>query len=107
LRNGSATMSAARSRGLSDEYGSWKTACSSRRNGRIAARPSASMRCPRHAIVPAVGSTSRRIVLPAVDLPQPDSPTSPSVSPAPIAKLIPSTACTFPAARPSSPCRTG
>ena len=40
------------------------------------------MRAPSRWISPAVGSISLRISLPAVDLPQPDSPTSPSVSPA-------------------------
>src|SRR5215813_12082870 len=38
LRIGSATMSSARMRGLSDAYGAWKTACSSRLKGRIAPR---------------------------------------------------------------------
>src|SRR4051794_19218400 len=43
---------------------------------------------------PAVGSIRRRMARPTVDLPQPDSPTRPSVSPSPIAKLTPSTANT-------------
>ena len=38
------------------------------------------------------GRIRRRMVLPTVDLPQPDSPTSDSVSPRAIAKLTPSTA---------------
>ena len=42
---------------------------------------------------------------PTVDLPQPDSPTRPSVSPRPIAKLTPSTACTCPPARRTGPRR--
>ena len=33
---------------------------------------------------------------PVVDLPQPDSPTSPSVSPSRTSRLIPDTACTMP-----------
>ena len=41
--------------------------------------------------------------MPVVDLPQPDSPTSPSVSPSRIQKLTPSTACTFGARARSSP----
>ncbi len=44
--------------------------------------------------------------LPVVDFPQPDSPTSPSVSPSSIQKLTPSTACTF-ASRASNPVFAG
>jgi len=107
LRIGSATMSAARIRGLSDAYGSWKTACNSRRYGRIARGSSASMRSPRHVIVPAVGSTSLSTVFPSVDLPQPLSPTRPSVSLSAIAKLASSTACTWAPVRPNTPLFTG
>ena len=39
----------------------------------------------------------------AVVLPQPDSPTSPSVSRSRMSKLMPSTACTVPTRRRSSP----
>jgi len=56
---------------------------------------------------PAVGSTSLSIVLPRVLLPQPDSPTRPSVSPFLIEKLTPSTAWTWPTALPRTPFRTG
>ena len=42
--------------------------------------------------VPAVGSISRMIMRPVVDLPEPDSPTSPSVSPLFTEKSTPSTA---------------
>src|SRR5260370_10600056 len=52
-----------------------------------------------------VGSISRRIVRPRVDLPQPDSPTRPSVSPCAIEKLTPSTANTWPVMRWRSPLR--
>ena len=44
---------------------------------------------------PAVGSTSRRIERPVVDLPHPDSPTSDSVSPPMTVKLTSSTAWTW------------
>src|ERR1700674_2466158 len=54
-------------------------------------------------MVPAVGSISRRIARPTVDLPQPDSPTRPSVSPSAIEKLTPSTANTWPPARRRNP----
>ena len=69
LRIGSPTMSAARMRGLSDEYGILEdrlqfaphTAASCRATSR-------SMRSPRHAIAPLVGSTSPGRALPVVDL---------------------------------------
>ena len=41
------------------------------------------MSSPSNTMRPAVGSTMRRIASPVVDLPQPLSPTSPSVSPLP------------------------
>ena len=59
-------------------------------------------RLPSKMISPSVGSSSRTSVRPSVDLPQPDSPTSPSVSPSRTAKLTSSTACT----RATSRCRT-
>jgi len=45
-------------------------------------------------IEPPVGSRRRAIQRAIVDLPQPDSPTTPSVSPAISVKLTPSTALT-------------
>src|SRR5215831_15189947 len=65
------------------------------------------MSLPERRMLPAVGSISRNTVRPTVDLPQPDSPTSPSVSPASIVKLTPSTAKTVPPARCNSLLRTG
>src|SRR6185437_2852500 len=65
------------------------------------------MSWPSILMLPPVGSISRKMVRPTVDLPQPDSPTRPSVSPALIEKLTPSTANTVPAARCSSPLRIG
>src|SRR6202142_307377 len=58
-------------------------------------------------MLPPVGSMSRNMVRPTVDLPQPDSPTRPSVSPGAIEKLMPSTANTVPPARCNKPLRTG
>src|SRR5262245_16074973 len=58
-------------------------------------------------MLPAVGSIKRRTVRPTVVLPQPDSPTRPTVSAWPIVKLISSTACTWPTVRRSRPRRTG
>ena len=50
------------------------------------------MSVPPTSIEPEVGSIRRSTARPAVVLPQPLSPTSPSVSPTPMAKLMPSTA---------------
>ena len=96
-----------RLRGLSDAYGSWKTICISRRSGRRRRVPRFWIGVPWKTISPAVGSSSRTIVRPSVDLPQPDSPTSPSVSPSLTAKLTSSTACTCATSRCSSPFRIG
>ena len=69
-------------RGLSEANGSWKTICIRRRSGRSCASDSVrDVGRRRRVIRPAVGSYRRRIARPTVDLPQPDSPTSPSVSP--------------------------
>ena len=68
-------------RGLSEVYGSWKTIWMSRRSLRIAAPFWAYMSTPSKVSLPAVGSSSRISIRPRVDLPQPDSPTMPSVSP--------------------------
>src|SRR5690242_13253315 len=57
------------------------------------------MSLPPRRIAPSVGSIRRNTVRPTVDLPQPDSPTSPRVSPSRIEKLTPSTANTVPPAR--------
>src|SRR5260221_7021359 len=61
------------------------------------------MSWPLSLIVPAVGLTRRRTLRATVDLPQPLSPTRPSVSPAPIDRLTPSTARTWPTVRRSRP----
>src|SRR5262245_23316304 len=58
-------------------------------------------------MVPAVGSSAASTSLEVVVLPHPDSPTSPSVSPDSMAKLIPSTALTTPRERPKSEPPTG
>ena len=52
------------------------------------------MSCPSNVTVPSVRSYSRITQRPNVDLPQPDSPTSPTVSPPNRSRLTPSTACT-------------
>src|SRR5262245_221131 len=62
---------------------------------------------PSNSIVPALGSSAARISLEVVVLPQPDSPTRPSVSPALMVKLMPSTAFTQPRTLPSRRPPTG
>src|SRR5579875_1460079 len=75
--------------------------------GRSWRRDRWSIRSPQRRISPAVGSINLRIALPAVDLPQPDSPTSPRVSPAAMSKEMPSTARTWPTTCRKIPPRTG
>src|SRR5262245_8193476 len=66
------------------------------------------MEPPSKRMSPAVGAMSFMIIRPVVVLPQPDSPTSPTVSPRPMSKVIPSTARTARAGpRPKRPPRTG
>jgi hypothetical protein len=67
-------------RGLSEANGSWKMICMSRaqrRIGALAERAGPAV----EATSPEVGSIRRSTQRPVVDLPQPDSPTRPSVSP--------------------------
>ena len=95
-------------RGSSDPTESWKTICMSRaRSPSCPSCESASTSTPSNSISPAVGSISRSSVRPSVDLPQPDSPTSPTVSPRKTSRSTPSTACTWPTVRCSIPLRTG
>ena len=96
MRSGSATISRTVIRGLSDAYGSWKTIWMSRRTGRICLRLNFVMSAPLKMIWPLVGSTSLMIVRPSVVFPQPDSPTTPSVSPRVTVRSTPSTARTWP-----------
>src|SRR2546425_4891244 len=58
-------------------------------------------------MVPAVGASAASTSFDVVVLPHPDSPTSPSVSPALIVKSIPSTALTIPRVLPKSEPPTG
>src|SRR5690242_12802686 len=94
-------------RGSSDAYGSWKIIATSRRSARSFSPRRCVMSSPLNAILPAVGSISLIAVRPSVDLPQPDSPTSPSVSPVLISRSTPSTACTCPTVRCKTPEATG
>ena len=79
-------------RGLSEANGSWNTSCMLRRMARRSPPPKPVTLWPSNTISPEVGSISRSTQRPVVDLPQPDSPTSPSVSPRSTANDTPSTA---------------
>src|SRR6266508_2771362 len=94
-------------RGSSDEYGSWKTICISRRRARSCAPLAASRSRPSNSSDPASASSSRSSIRPRVVFPQPDSPTTPSASPAYTSRSTRSTARTFPATRPKAPDCTG
>ena len=94
MLSGSATMSATRRRGLSDEIGSWKIICTCVRSRRRSLRFSAVTSVPSKVILPDVGLSTWTMARPVVDFPQPDSPTRPRVSPSFRVKLMPATACT-------------
>ena len=83
-----------RLRGFSEAYGSWKIICIWRRIGRRSRRDRPTSSSPTNRTDPEVGVVSCRIARHSVDLPQPDSPTSPSVSPSLRVRLTPSTART-------------
>src|SRR5262245_25848575 len=88
--------------GLSDVIGSWNTmAMRAPRTRRMASSSLSSRSSPSRRTRPAVmrpgAGTSRMIDSDVTLLPQPDSPTRPSISPRSIEKLMPSTARTAPA----------
>src|SRR5258708_13352145 len=85
-------------RGLSGPSGSWKIICIVRRADFRGGASMGVMSWPWSKKRPSEAGTSRMIALPRVDLPQPDSPTRPSVSPASTSKLTSSTARTTPRA---------
>ena len=98
MRSGSATCAPVVITGLSEVIGSWKiieisaprTRCISRSGRASRSRPRKSTWPP--AMRPGGSRTRRRIDSAVTDLPLPLSPTTPSVPPARIAKLTPSTA---------------
>jgi len=96
-------MAATVMRGFNDAYGSWKMIWMSRRKLRSSSPDSDSTFLPSNTTLPELGSIRRSTQRPVVDLPQPDSPTSPSVSPASIWKSTPSTAWMAPTWRRNSP----
>ena len=93
-RSGSVSIEPIVMRGFSDAYGSWKIICIRRRMRRSSSPPRRVTSVPSKMIVPAVASTSRITARAKVDLPQPDSPTRPSVSPRRTSSDTPSTART-------------
>ncbi len=68
-------------RGFSDPKGSWNTICIRRRIERSSRFEAAITSDPSKRTEPEVASRRRSTKRPVVDLPHPDSPTSPSVWP--------------------------
>src|SRR5215472_3194891 len=85
--------------GSREAYGSWKTICIFLRRGLSPLPFTREISSPSNSIEPPVGSVSLMMVLPKVVFPQPDSPTSPSVSPGATERETPSTALTLPIER--------
>ncbi len=83
-------------RGLSEVYGSWKTIWMLRRTAFRARPDSLVTSSPLNRIDPSVGRSRLTSSRASVDLPQPDSPTTPRVSPRPSSRSTPSTALTAP-----------
>jgi hypothetical protein len=79
-----------------------ETICMSRRNGRMFLNVKPWMLRPRKTIGPSE-EISRSSARPSVVLPEPDSPTTPSVSPCRTARLTPSTALMWPTVERNSP----
>src|SRR5262249_17567388 len=94
-------------RGFSDAYGSWKMICISFRSARSERLSSVVTLRPWKVTSPEVGSINLKMERPVVDLPQPDSPTRPSVSPAMMSNVMSSTAWTRATSREKSPPRMG
>ena len=78
--SGSARVAPTVIRGLSDAYGSWKTIWNRRRIFDSSLPDVFVSDWPSKRTSPDVGSMRSRSMRPVVDLPHPDSPTSPSVS---------------------------
>lgn len=78
--------------GFNDAYGSWKMICIRFLYSFSSLSFKLAMSFPSNKTLPEVTSCKRMMLLPVVDFPQPDSPTSPNVSPFLIVKLRSSTA---------------
>ena len=96
ITSGSATMSTTIRRGLSELIGSWKISCIFGRSSRSASAFRVVSSVPSNVTLPLLGRGSCTRARPVVDLPQPDSPTSPRVSPRATSKLTSDTACNRP-----------
>ena len=104
--NGSARVWPIVRDGLSDEYGSWNTTRSSDVSVLRSLSDALVMSLPCRCTDPALGGCRPSNALPIVDLPDPDSPTSPSVSPGAMSKVTSSTAGGMRAALRPLPYRT-
>ncbi len=105
--NGTSSVWRMRLRGFSEANGSWNTICTSRVSRRRSASSSVARSRPSTSSRPDVGGYSPTIARPSVVLPQPDSPTTPSTSPARTSRLTPSTARSRAISRLNGPPRTG
>src|SRR3546814_2091069 len=76
-------ISSTRMRGSSEAKGSWKIIWMASAVSLAATRPSRHTGLPSKARLPSVGGRMPATMRPKVDLPQPDSPTRPTTSPAP------------------------
>ena len=94
--SGSVTMRSTVWRGSSEPYGSWNTIWKSRRATRSSSRGCACRSRPSRRTLPAVGWSSAITSRASVDLPEPDSPTMPSVPPGGTANAAPCTATNSP-----------
>src|SRR5262245_29758172 len=88
-------------RGFRDEIGSWKIICIRGRFFRSASPLSLVRSSPSNTTLPDVGGGSWIIARAVVDLPHPDSPTRPNVSPSRMSRLTSETAWTFRPDRPT------
>ena len=86
-------------RGLSDEYGFWKTICSRTRLRGRARRVIGETGSPSKTTRPPDVGTSPTAARASVDFPQPDSPTRPTTWPRSTSRLAPATARTSPPPR--------
>ncbi len=78
--------------GSSEPYGFWNTGWMRRRNAKASLGVNFATSAPSNSTTPEVGSSRPSTMLAAVDLPEPDSPTSASVCPRLSVKLTSSTA---------------
>ncbi len=105
--SGSRRIDPARMRGSSDAYESWNMYWMSRRSRRYSRPLDRARSLPPKRTAPLVGLSRPTSIRPIVVLPQPDSPTRPSVSPLRMSKDTPATALTVPTWRWSTPLVTG